>query len=262
MARATRSSLKAQRSSMEPPPRPTITTSSSSSAASVARAATISPGASSPCTRTGDDQDAKIAEAPADDVEHVADGRAGGRGHDADHAGEGGQRALARLLEETLGLEPALELLEGVLERADPLGLEQLDDQLIFAARGIEIEAAEGEHFHAVLGLEAHAPAAATEEHRAELCRLVLQGEIRMSGAGRAEIADLAFHPHRREGHFELLLDPGRQLGHGKNRPLTHPLTLPSPPLISPSPLALREKPCAVRPPRAGSHAGRRRARG
>jgi hypothetical protein len=53
MARATRSSLNAQRSSMEPPPRPTITTSSSSRVARVARAATISPGASSPCTRTG-----------------------------------------------------------------------------------------------------------------------------------------------------------------------------------------------------------------
>ncbi len=66
------------------------------------------------------------------------------------------QRPLAGSVEEPLRLEPPLELLEGELERADALGLEQLHDQLVLPARGVDVEAAEGQHLHAVLGLEAH----------------------------------------------------------------------------------------------------------
>ena len=48
-----------------------------------------------------------------------------------------GKRGSGRLragIEEPLGLEPLLELLEGELERAEPLRLEQLDDELVLAA--------------------------------------------------------------------------------------------------------------------------------
>ena len=78
-----------------------------------------------------------------------------GRGDDADGAREGRQRPLARGIEEPFGLELALELLEGELERAEPLGLHQLDDELVLAARGVDVEAAEGQHLQAVLELEA-----------------------------------------------------------------------------------------------------------
>ena len=53
MARATRSSLKAHRSSMEPPPRPVISTSPSFQRLAYRMAPTISGGASAPWTRTG-----------------------------------------------------------------------------------------------------------------------------------------------------------------------------------------------------------------
>ncbi len=121
-------------------------------------AATISPGASDALHAHGRDEHAQVGEAAPDDVEHVAQGRARGRGHDADGARKGRQRALAGGVEQALGLELLLELLEGELERARALGLEQLDDELVLPAVGVDVEAAEGEHLEAVLGLEAHAP--------------------------------------------------------------------------------------------------------
>ena len=113
------------------------------------------------------------------------------------------------------------------LERAQPLGLEQLDDQLVFSAGGVDVEAAEGEHLHAVLQIEAHPPAPAPEQHRAELGHLVLQGEVGMPRAGRAEIADLPLHPDGGKSLLELRLDPCRQLGDRPHRPLAHWTTLP-----------------------------------
>ncbi len=53
IARATTSSLNAQRSSIEPPPRPTITTSTPGTRPIAARARAISSAAPSPCTRVG-----------------------------------------------------------------------------------------------------------------------------------------------------------------------------------------------------------------
>ena len=97
--------------------------------------------------------------------------------------GNGGSGRLRAGVEEALGLELLLELLERELERAQALRLEQLDHQLVLAARGVDVEAAEGQHLHAVLGLEAHAPAPAAEEHAAELGRLVLQREVGVAGA-------------------------------------------------------------------------------
>ena len=53
MARATRSSLNAHRSSSEPPPRPVMSTSASACRLAYRMAPAISAGASVPCTRTG-----------------------------------------------------------------------------------------------------------------------------------------------------------------------------------------------------------------
>src|SRR6185436_10889599 len=98
------------------------------------------------------------------------------------------QRALLASLEEPLRLELPLELLEGDLEPAEALRLEQLDHELVLAATGVHVETAEGQHLEAVLDLEAHAPAPPAEEHAAELGSVVLQREVRVAGRGRAQI--------------------------------------------------------------------------
>ena len=126
----------------------------------------------------------QVGEAAADDVEHVADGRAGGRGHDADHPRERGEGSLARLLEEPFRLQLALELLEGELERTQPLRLHHLDHELVLTPRRVHVEAAEGQHLHAVFQLEAHAAAPSPEQHGGDLGAFVLEGEVRVAGAG------------------------------------------------------------------------------
>src|SRR5215813_11103969 len=145
-ARATRSSLKAHRSSMEPPPRPTMITSSSTMVWRCARACTISPGASSPCTRTGV---MRICRSPKRRPMMLSMSRIGG------------ERPLAPVVEEPFRLELSLELLEGELERAQALRLHHLHHELVLPPRRVEVKAAEGHHLHAVLELEAHAAAAA-----------------------------------------------------------------------------------------------------
>ena len=80
----------------------------------------------------------------------------------ADAARKRRQGTLASRLEEALLLQPGLELLEGELERAHPSRFEQFHDELVAAALGIDLEAAEGQHVHAVARLEAQAGALAS----------------------------------------------------------------------------------------------------
>src|SRR5262249_53181937 len=164
------------------------------------------------------DHDVELTEAPADHAEHVADGRAAGRRHDADLARKARQLALARLIEETFGLQARLQLLERQLERAEPLGLQQLDHHLVFAALRVHLDAAEGDHVQAVRRLELDAPRAIAEEHGANLRLGVLEREVRVAGAVQAEVRDLAFDPHGGKAILEHFLQAPRQLGDREDR--------------------------------------------
>ena len=133
MVRASISSLKAHRSSSEPPPRPTMITSTPPSAFSSRMPWATSPAAPSPCTRAGASTMWTSPKRRPMIAQHVAQGGPAGRGHDADLARKARQRALAARVEEPLGLQPLLELLEGQLQGAEPARLEQLDHQLVLA---------------------------------------------------------------------------------------------------------------------------------
>src|SRR4051794_28430345 len=67
--------------------------------------------------------------------------------------GKGGDRALAFGGEETFGGQFLLELFKGELQRAEPLGLDEIDDQLVFAARLVDVDAAARHHRETVLRL-------------------------------------------------------------------------------------------------------------
>ena len=162
MARATTSSLNAQRSSSEPPPR--VTTSTSRPGAFSAPGMPAHQGAGR--TRhllpravalhpTGSDQDGQIAgnrwwstrrkSRMAAPLGLVTTPMRRGR------YGMGRFRALG---EEALGGETALQLLEGQRERADPRGLEGVADQLVLAARLEDVEVAASDDLLAVLQIE------------------------------------------------------------------------------------------------------------
>ncbi len=171
IARATTSSLKAQRSSIEPPPRPTMTTSTPlhlgdrpEPARDVERRA-VALHARRP------NHDVRVGVAAAQHLDDVAHGGAVERGDDADLAGQGRQRTLARLVEEAFGREPLLQLVEGELQRAEAFRLEVLADDLILALRVVDADAPARDDAQAVLRLEAKQPQRRAEHHALDLGR-------------------------------------------------------------------------------------------
>ena len=93
--------------------------------------------------------------------------------------------------------EPRAQLLEGELQRSAPARLELAHDQLQVAARGVDRELAARDDLEPFLGIERKPHGIAAEQDRAQLRLVVLQREVRVAGAGAAQVADLAHHPHR-----------------------------------------------------------------
>ena len=94
--------------------------------------------APSPCTRTGRITRCALGCRRPRTLMMSLQRRAVERGDDADLAGQGGKRALARRGEEPLGLQLPLQLLERELQRAEALRLEVLAHELIFALRLVD----------------------------------------------------------------------------------------------------------------------------
>ena len=78
----------------------------------------------------------------AEHFDDVANRRAVERRDDADFAGQGRERALARGVEQPLGLEPPLQLIEGELQCAEAMRLHALAHDLVFALGLVDADAA------------------------------------------------------------------------------------------------------------------------
>ena len=133
--------------------------------------------------------------------------------------GKRGSGRLRAALEEPFGLQPRLELLEGELQRAEPLRLQQLDDQLVLAPlRRRPRRLPKAMTCRPSVGLEANPAPAAAEEHGAQLRVVVLQREVRVARAVELEVRDLALDPHRREALLEHLAQARGQLRDRQHR--------------------------------------------
>ena len=203
IARATVSSLKAHRSSSEPPPRATITTSANFGAIEIAQARDDFTGRSFALHFYGIELHVNIREAALEDAENVSNRRAGGRGDDADAARQDRQRLFARFVEEALFLQLLFKLLEGELERAESDRLDVRDVNLIFAAQFVDAERAAHGDVQAVLGAELQGASLVAETDAANLRARIFQGEVEMSRLRRAVIRDFAFDPDVAEGALE-----------------------------------------------------------
>src|SRR5439155_23400722 len=132
---------------------------------------------------------------PREDLEHVGDHCAALRGDDADPRRKPRQRTLPRLLEQPLGGQLLLELLEGELQRAVPLQLQRLHLQLILAARFIHVDAAARQHRRAILRFELEVARGGAEADAAQLRFGVLQREIVVPAGSQLRAGDLTRHP-------------------------------------------------------------------
>ena len=155
------------------------------------------------------DQDLQARESPSHDRQQVPDHRARRRGDDADLPGEERERPLAVGLEEPLGLQPGLQLIKRELERPDPLGLHELDVDLILPATLVNRERPADEDGQTVRRLEPEQPIVSAKHHPPDLSLGVLQREIHMPGGVVLEIRQLPFRP---EGGKAVLQD-GFHLG-------------------------------------------------
>jgi hypothetical protein len=138
----------------------------------------------------------QAGEAALQDVQHVANHGAGGRGNNADAHGVHRQRTLADGGEQALGFELLLQLLEGELQRAEALRLDGFDDQLIFAARFVDVDLAARQHRDTLLRLELHQPQRATEAGAFDLRGGVFQVEVGVAAGGHFEAGNFARHPN------------------------------------------------------------------
>jgi hypothetical protein len=121
--------LKAHKSSRLPPPRPTLDTH-------------------------GANPDFRGRPAPRQDLKYVAYRRAGRTGQQGHAAGKPGRLALALRLEVAEYRQFFFELTKCQFERADPLGLNFLNLQLVLAAGFVDREPAAGYDLHAVAQVE------------------------------------------------------------------------------------------------------------
>ena len=107
--------------------------------------------------------------AAANDLDDVVEHRSAGGGDDANRAREGGQRALASGVEESLGQQARLELFVRKLQGPRAARLQRLGDELKLAARLVDGDAAAHQNGQSVLRLEAQQLRLAAEEHHRKL---------------------------------------------------------------------------------------------
>ena len=115
---------------------------------------------------------------------------------------EGGDRLLARGVEQALSLEFAFESLELGLEFADAGALDPLDDDLELATGFINAGLGEDADFHAVLHHLRARPFPCTEHAALDLRAVVLEREIPVAAGLLLEVGDLAFDPEFAEFDF------------------------------------------------------------
>ena len=139
------------------------------------------------------------------DVQNIAQCRGLRRGHNADAAGQRGNRFLAGSVEQAFGFQLGLELFKRNLERARALRFQVFRRNLQFATVLVDGHPAANHHLHAIFRTKPQQARLRAEHHDADLRTLVFQREVEMAGIMGAEIGDLAFHP----GVGELALNVG-----------------------------------------------------
>ncbi len=159
-------------------------------------------------------------------MNQIGDDGAARRGHDADPPRKSRQRALSRGIKQSFGRQFLLQLLEGQLQRAQTLRFENFDNQLVFAARFIDIQTPAREHGEAVLRFDLPVAMRGAEGDAPHLGLALLQGEIIMAAGGEFDAGDLARDPQILEFRIQNRADCRIQLGDCKDTPFRRAVEL------------------------------------
>ena len=213
MARATISSLNAQRSSADPPPRATMIRSAPGHPVGQRDGGGDLGAGSRTLHAGGRDQDLGRRPAPAGHLEQVADGGPGRARDDEDSPGETGERPLSLRVEEALRAEPGVELAEGELLGADPFRLEMAHDRLVFSPGCVDRQSPEHPHRQAVGKIEGQPLRVALPHHGSQRRGAVAEAEIQVTRLGPGQVRDLAMNGDRVEVGLERPLDALRERG-------------------------------------------------
>ena len=203
IARANRSSLKAHRSSREPPPRARISTSHSARRPARPTAAMRLRGRLRTLHGNGVDQNRHGGEAPRQYMQDVADRRSGGRSDHPDTARKRRQRAFAFGCEQSFRGQFGAQFLELPLQGAEACILHVVDDELVFAARLIQSDTRPYQHLLAVARGEGAQHVSLPKHAAAHLRPGVFQRKIPMSGTRLREIGNLRLEPQAAETALE-----------------------------------------------------------
>jgi hypothetical protein len=165
----------------------------------------------------GTNDEMRVGVPPRQHLDDVANRRTVERGDDPDLPRQRRQRPLAGGVEQAFGVKPLLQLIERQLQRAEPLGLEVLADELILAFGLVHRQAPACHHAHAVARLEFQIAERRPENHAAHLRAGVFQGEVQMAGVPDPTVRELALDPHLGQLGFQQIADADRQLRDGEN---------------------------------------------
>ena len=154
-------------------------------------------------------------EAVGDPVTDVADDGAGGRGDDADDARQEGQGLLARLREQSLGLQHLAPFVEERHQGSGARRPDVLDDDLIFGRARIGGQAPRRDDFEPFFRLEGQFGEGCAPDDGIDPRLVVLQGEIGMArGMGAAIARHLAAKAHMAEGILDRALQSAGDFRH------------------------------------------------
>ena len=161
--------------------------------------AAISAAAPSPCTRTGTISTCTPRQRRRSTSRKSRIAAPVGLVTKAIRRGNRGSGRLRAGVEQSLGRQPLAQLAQRQLERAQALGLDLVDDELIAAARGVDVEIALADHFQAVVQVESHPAGRRAPHHGANLRLIVLERQVAVARLRAREVRNLAADPHRRE---------------------------------------------------------------
>ena len=220
MARATASSLKVQRSSSEPPPRPTITTSGHLVRLKYSMPRQTSSTEPSPCTSAGKRRMCRPGKRR--DRIWIMSAMAAPRG-EVTMPMRRGKRGSGRLRSAAKRPSAAsffLSCSKASCSAPEALRLEQFHQQLVFAARFVDVDAAARQHRQSVLRLEFPVAVGGAEGHALHLGIALLQGEVVVAAGGQFEAGDLAGHRDIGELAVEHGADGGVQFADAEDAAL------------------------------------------